>query len=112
VLRIVPGPRDDWFAAGALAALCSDEWQVSASSNRVGIRLEGTPLERARPGELLSEGVVTGALQVPPNGQPILLMQDHPTTGGYPVIAVVCTADLWLAGQLAPGNRVRFALRG
>jgi biotin-dependent carboxylase-like uncharacterized protein len=112
VLRIHLGPRDDWFAPGAGAALCSERWRVSASSNRVGIRLEGTPLERARPGELLSEGLVTGALQVPPSGQPILLLQDHPTTGGYPVIAVVCSDDLWLAGQLGPSQHVRFALAG
>ena len=78
------------------------------ASNRVGIRLEGPRLERAREGELLSEGLVTGALQVPPNGQPILLLNDHPTTGGYPVIAVVATADLSRAGQLRPGDTVRF----
>jgi allophanate hydrolase subunit 2 len=65
-------------------------------------------LERARAGELLSEGLVTGAIQVPPSGQPILLLPDHPTTGGYPVIAVVVADDLWLAGQLAPSMRCRF----
>ncbi len=87
VLRVRLGPRDDWFTAAALDALCSEPWRVSSSSNRVGIRLEGPPLERARHDELLSEGLVTGALQVPASGQPILLLQDHPTTGGYPVIA-------------------------
>jgi biotin-dependent carboxylase-like uncharacterized protein len=112
VLRIVPGPRDDWFTAAALEGLCSEPWRVSSSSNRVGIRLEGTPLERARHDELLSEGLVTGALQVPASGQPILLIQDHPTTGGYPVIAVVHSDDLWLAGQLAPRQTVRFAVGG
>jgi biotin-dependent carboxylase-like uncharacterized protein len=112
VLRVVPGPRDDWFTAGAIEALCSQPWRVSSSSNRVGIRLEGPILERARRDELLSEGLVTGALQVPPSGQPILLMQDHPTTGGYPVIGVVRTGDLPIAGQLAPGTRVRFAIGG
>jgi len=112
VLRVVPGPRDDWFSARALESLCSEPWRVSSSSNRVGIRLEGPPLERARHDELLSEGLVTGALQVPASGQPILLMQDHPTTGGYPVIAVVHSDDLWLAGQLAPRRCVRFAIDG
>jgi biotin-dependent carboxylase-like uncharacterized protein len=112
VLRVVPGPRDDWFTAAALETLCSEPWRVSASSNRVGIRLEGPPLERARHDELLSEGLVTGALQVPASGQPILLMQDHPTTGGYPVIGVVRFDDLWLAGQLGPGMRVRFVIDG
>jgi allophanate hydrolase subunit 2 len=81
---------------------------VTAASNRIGIRLEGPALERARTGELLSEGVVTGAVQVPPSGQPIILGPDHPTTGGYPVIAVVTADDLPLTGQLRPGTRVRF----
>lgn len=112
VLRVVPGPRDDWFTAGALETLCSEPWCVSSSSNRVGIRLEGPPLERARHDELLSEGLVTGALQVPASGQPILLLQDHPTTGGYPVIAVVRSDDLPLAGQLAPRRYVRFTIDG
>jgi biotin-dependent carboxylase-like uncharacterized protein len=112
VLRVVPGPRADWFTAAALETLCSEPWRVSSSSNRVGVRLEGPPLERARRDELLSEGLVTGALQVPASGQPILLLQDHPTTGGYPVIAVVLADDLPLAGQLAPRQRVRFAIDG
>jgi biotin-dependent carboxylase-like uncharacterized protein len=108
-LRLVPGPRDDWFAPGALEALISTDWQVTPASNRVGIRLEGPPLERSRTDELLSEGLVTGALQVPPNGRPILLLNDHPTTGGYPVIAVVVHEDLPRAGQLRPGDSVRFS---
>ena len=111
-LRIVRGPRDDWFTAAALQTLCSEPWRVSSSSNRVGIRLEGPALERARHDELLSEGLVTGALQVPASGQPILLLNDHPTTGGYPVIAVVHSDDLWLAAQLAPQTRVRFVIDG
>jgi biotin-dependent carboxylase-like uncharacterized protein len=112
VLRIVLGPRDDWFTSAAINTLCSEPWRVSSSSNRVGIRLDGPALERARSGELRSEGIVTGSLQVPTGGQPIVLLQDHPTTGGYPVIAVVRSDDLWLAGQLAPHRRVRFAIDG
>jgi biotin-dependent carboxylase-like uncharacterized protein len=112
VLRIRLGPRDDWFTRAAIEALCSEPWRVSPQSNRVGVRLEGPRLERAHAGELLSEGVVTGALQVPASGRPILLLHDHPTTGGYPVIAVVCSDDLWLAGQLGPSVRVRFAVDG
>jgi biotin-dependent carboxylase-like uncharacterized protein len=112
VLRIGLGPRDDWFTPAAVEALCSAQWRVSSSSNRVGVRFDGPRLERARADELLSEGLVTGAVQVPPSGQPILLLPDHPTTGGYPVIAVVCADDLWLAGQLAPLMRVRFAEAG
>ncbi|WP_406313110.1 biotin-dependent carboxyltransferase family protein [Streptosporangium sp. NBC_01639] len=108
VLRILPGPRDDWFVPGALAALCARPYQVSQNSNRVGVRLEGARLERAREGELPSEGMVAGALQVPPDGQPIVFLADHPPTGGYPVIAVLVSADLAGAAQLRPGDRLRF----
>jgi biotin-dependent carboxylase-like uncharacterized protein len=111
VLGVLAGPRDDWFAAGALDALCGERWEVSSSSNRVGVRLEGPPLERTRTDELPSEGMLAGALQVPPSGKPILLLADHPTTGGYPVIAVVVAADVARAGQLRPGDGVRFARR-
>jgi biotin-dependent carboxylase-like uncharacterized protein len=108
VLRVLPGPRDDWFGPSALEALAAGPWQVGLSSNRIGVRLEGPPLERIRHDELLSEGLVTGAMQVPPSGQPILLLNDHPTTGGYPVIGVVHADDLPLAGQLRPGQSLRF----
>ncbi len=110
VLRVLPGPRADWFAPGALEALTSATWWVALASNRVGTRLEGPQLEHVRQEELLSEGLVTGALQVPAAGQPILLGPDHPTTGGYPVLAVVVTEDLPLAGQLAPGATVQFSI--
>ncbi|MGV9774498.1 5-oxoprolinase subunit C family protein [Streptosporangium sp. NPDC003464] len=110
VLRILPGPRDDWFVPGALAALCAQPYLVSQDSNRVGVRLEGARLERARGGELPSEGMVAGALQVPPDGRPIVFLADHPPTGGYPVIAVLVSADLAGAAQLRPGDRVRFRL--
>jgi allophanate hydrolase subunit 2 len=109
-IRVVPGPRDDWFAAGALELLCGADYTVTPASDRTGIRLDGAALPRARPGELPSEGLVSGALQVPPGGRPILLLADHPTTGGYPVIAVVATADIGLAAQLRPGARLRFAV--
>jgi biotin-dependent carboxylase-like uncharacterized protein len=109
-IRVVPGPRDDWFAAGALELLCGADYTVTPASDRTGIRLDGPALPRARHDELPSEGLVTGALQVPPGGRPILLLSDHPTTGGYPVIAVVATADIGLAAQLRPGARLRFAV--
>lgn len=108
VLELSPGPRDDWFASDALATLTGQTWRVSQSSNRVGVRLEGPRIDRASHDELLSEGLVTGALQVPPSGQPILLLNDHPTTGGYPVLGVVRRGDLPLVGQLRPGQRVSF----
>jgi len=110
VLRVVRGPRDDWFAPGALDALCASTWRVDPASNRIGLRLSGPTLERLDRGELLSEGLVTGAIQVPPSGQPIVLLNDHPTTGGYPVLAAVHTADVTLAAQLGPRSRVRFAV--
>ncbi|MBW8484930.1 biotin-dependent carboxyltransferase family protein [Actinomadura parmotrematis] len=110
VLRLLPGPRDDWFTRDALRVLTGAPYEVTADSNRVGVRLDGARLERARDGELGSEGMVTGALQVPPSGLPILFLADHPTTGGYPVIAVLTAAAIPSAAQLRPGRRVRFTL--
>jgi biotin-dependent carboxylase-like uncharacterized protein len=110
VLRVVAGPRDDWFET--LGPLAQDGYEVTAQSNRVGVRLDGPALTRRRQGELPSEGMVTGALQVPPNGLPILFLADHPTTGGYPVAAVLVAADVARAAQLRPGQRVRFRFVG
>jgi biotin-dependent carboxylase-like uncharacterized protein len=106
VVPVTPGPRDDWFddPAGGLSAW----WTVTAESNRVGLRLDGTPLRRAAEGELPSEGVVTGAIQVPPSGLPVVFLADHPTTGGYPVAAVVRARALGALAQARPGTRVRF----
>jgi biotin-dependent carboxylase-like uncharacterized protein len=108
VLRVLPGPRRDWFAPGAWTALTGTGWTVSADSDRVGLRLTGPRLERTGPGELPSEGLVPGAVQVPPDGAPVLFLADHPLTGGYPVLAVVVSADLPAAAQLRPGDPVRF----
>jgi KipI family sensor histidine kinase inhibitor len=112
-LRVIAGPRDNWFTRDALADLATGSYLVSPASDRTGLRLTGLPLSRSpgRPGELPSEGVAAGSLQVTHDGQPILLLADHPTTGGYPVIAVVISADLGLAAQLRPGQRVRFTAR-
>ncbi|MGW7253048.1 5-oxoprolinase subunit C family protein [Streptomyces sp. NPDC054834] len=107
-LRVTFGPRDDWFTPGAVRDLTARTFRVSSASNRIGLRTEGPALERARPGELPSEGMVLGAVQVPPNGRPVVFLADHPTTGGYPVIAVVRAADLPAAGQALPGTPVRF----
>lgn len=112
-LDITLGPRDDWFTPAALAALTGQEWEVTPRSDRVGIRLRGdTPLERARDGELPSAGAVTGAIQVPPDGQPVLFLPDHPLTGGYPIIAALTDRCVDLAGQLPPGARIRFHVDG
>jgi biotin-dependent carboxylase-like uncharacterized protein len=107
-VRVMPGPRDDWFTPAALTVLTSNAYEVTAQSNRVGIRLSGATLERSRTGELPSEGMVCGALQVPPSGQPVLFLADHPVTGGYPVIAVVWEQDISHAAQARPGQRLRF----
>lgn len=114
VLRVTPGPRDDWFTPEALKTFSSQEWTVSSQSNRVGVRFEppadDNRLERSREGELASEGVVAGSLQVPHSGVPVLFLADHPVTGGYPVIAVVVPEDLPRAAQLPPGVSVRFTI--
>lgn len=107
-LRLAVGPREDWFAADAVDLLCGTTYTVHADSNRIGLRLSGATLERARSGELPSEGMVLGAVQVPPSGQPVVFLADHPVTGGYPVIGVVDTDDLWQCAQLRPGDEVRF----
>ncbi|GGZ09076.1 biotin-dependent carboxyltransferase family protein [Streptomyces poonensis] len=108
VLRVTPGPRDDWFTAAALRTFTTHPYTVSSASNRIGLRTEGPALERAVTGELPSEGMVLGAVQVPPDGRPVVFLADHPTTGGYPVIAVADPADLSAAAQAAPGTPVRF----
>ncbi|WP_370447546.1 biotin-dependent carboxyltransferase family protein [Kitasatospora sp. SolWspMP-SS2h] len=108
LLHVIPGPRDDWFTAAALRTLYGEPYTVTGDSDRVGMRLDGPALERARAGELPSEGMVAGALQVPPSGRPILFLADHPVTGGYPVVGVVRRADLDAAGQARPGDTLRF----
>jgi biotin-dependent carboxylase-like uncharacterized protein len=107
-VRVVPGPRDDWFTPAAVASFFAQEWELTASSDRVGARLSGEPLERVRTDELPSEGTVPGCVQVPPAGLPVVLLQDAPTTGGYPVLGVVHPEDLAVLAQLRPGGRLRF----
>ena len=108
-LRVVFGPRADWFTKDAQGQLTNaGGYRVTPSSNRIGVRCSGPRLTRGREGELPSEGMLPGCIQVPGDGQPIVLGMDHPTTGGYPVIAVVVSDDLPLLGQLRPGQRVRF----
>ena len=111
VLHACPGPRDDWFTGQALDDLTSRPFEVTPASDRIGIRLSGPVLSRRTTAELPSEGMVEGALQVPPDGQPVLFLADHPVTGGYPVIAVVEPQDVALAAQARPGQLVRFSLR-
>ncbi|HJX76887.1 carboxyltransferase domain-containing protein [Glutamicibacter sp.] len=112
VLRVSVGPRDDWFGPAGVEKLLNQQWLVTSESNRIGVRLgvegEASALERVRTGELSSEGVALGSLQVPPSGLPVLFLADHPVTGGYPVIATVIAEDLSDAAQLPPGSHIRF----
>jgi biotin-dependent carboxylase-like uncharacterized protein len=109
-VRVLPGPREDWFIPDALRTLGSARYTVTAQSNRVGLRLDGPALSRARQEELPSEGMVAGALQVPPSGLPVLFLADHPVTGGYPVIAVVVSEDLPVVAQACPGQIISFRI--
>jgi antagonist of KipI len=109
-LRVIPGPHDRFFAANALDQLFKTRFVVTPNSNRMGYRLEGPSLELAAGADaILSDATPIGSIQVPPSGQPILLMADRQTTGGYPRIATVISADLPLAGQLAPDDWIEFA---
>jgi biotin-dependent carboxylase-like uncharacterized protein len=104
-LVIHPGPRLDWLTGAGRAALTSQAWTVSPDSNRVALRLSGPPVQRRR-GELPSEGLVLGAVQAPPDGQPLIFLADHPVTGGYPVVAVVDAGSLGACAQARPGTPV------
>jgi antagonist of KipI len=110
LLRVMPGPQADWFQADALRTIASVSFRISPQSNRMGYRLQGPPLVRAREDELISEPLGIGAIQVPAAGEPILLMADRQTAGGYPKIGYVIAADLPIAGQLAPGDFIEFHL--
>jgi biotin-dependent carboxylase-like uncharacterized protein len=110
VVPATVGPRGDWFTPGARATLATTSYVVQPASDRVAIRLGGAPLLRQVPDELLSEPAVRGAIEVPPDGQPILFLADHPTTSGYPVIAVADPHGADLAAQLRPGQPVRFSI--
>lgn len=107
-LRVILGPQDDHFTPASIAAFLTQGYTVSAASNRVGLRLEGEPLRHARSADIISDGTVLGAIQVPGSGQPIILMPDRGTTGGYPKIATVISADRAALGRIAPGATVCF----
>lgn len=107
-VRVLPGPQDALFPSEVRQVLMASRYVVSPQSNRMGYRLDGPPLERVPGPDVLSDATPMGTLQVPPSGQPILLMADRQTTGGYPKIATVITADLPLVGQLSPGDWIEF----
>ena len=109
-LRVLPGPQADYFTPDALDLLQSAPYVVASNSDRMGFRLEGPRLTHARGADIISDATPLGVLQVPASGQPILLMADRQTTGGYPKIATVIAADLTLAGQLAPADTIAFVV--
>jgi antagonist of KipI len=106
----MPGPEFDLLSRQSREALVDERFRVAAQSDRMGIRLEGVPLSLASPLEMISEGVATGTLQLPPEGLPILLLADRQTVGGYPRIATVASIDIPIAAQLRPGDTIRFEL--
>ncbi len=115
-LTVILGPRDDWFTSESIRHFLTQTYSVSSQSDRIGLRMIPTevPLQRQKSrqnAELLSEGMVRGSIQVPPNGEPVVFGPDHPVTGGYPVIAVLTRKSSDYAAQLAPGQLVRFRLQ-
>src|SRR4029077_13719096 len=107
-LRVLPGPQLDRFVPAAWDAVQSSPYNIASDSNRMGHRLLGPRLATCRRLDVISDATPTGALQVPASGQPILLMADRQTTGGYPKNAAVISADISVAGQLGPGDTIRF----
>jgi antagonist of KipI len=112
VLRVTPGPQADWFSESAQQAFYGGCYRVAEESNRMGIRLEGPLVAASFGGKMITEGVSLGAIQVPDGGLPIILFVEQQTTGGYPKIANVISADLPSLGQLRPRDEIRFELIG
>ena len=108
-LRAVPGPFADFFPKEAIQVFFSTEYTITPQSDRMGYRFQGEPLRRQKPKELISCGLANGTVQVPPDGQPIILLADRQSIGGYPIIATLILADLPLIAQCAPGDQLRFS---
>ena len=108
-IRVVLGPQQEYFTEEAVAAFLGAEFRISQSADRMGMRLDGPLLRHRRGWDIVSDAITTGAIQVPGSGQPILLLTDHQTTGGYPKIATVISADLPVVGRRRPGDALRFA---
>jgi antagonist of KipI len=104
IIDVIPGPQEKYFTTDSIATFMSQEYTVSHTSDRMGYRLEGAPLIHRNKTELISEGMTMGAIQIPSNGQPIVMMADSPATGGYPKIGTVASADLPLLAQCVPGR--------
>ena len=110
VIRVLPGPQLDYFSSDALDVLRSAPYAIAQNSDRMGFRLAGPTIGHARGADIISDATPLGVLQVPASGQPILLMADRQTAGGYPKLATVITADMAVAGQLGPGDAIRFVV--
>ncbi|WP_319529976.1 biotin-dependent carboxyltransferase family protein [uncultured Cohaesibacter sp.] len=109
-VRVVLGPQDDYFSDEAIRSFVSQDYAISADANRMGLRLDGEVIGHKKGADISSDGIVTGAIQVPGNGLPIILLADHQTTGGYPKIACVASADIPRLGRMKPGGKLRFAI--
>ena len=107
-LRVTPGPQSDWFPESAIQMFYAGSYRVAEESNRMGLRLEGTPIAQRSKGEMITEGVSIGAVQITAGGLPIILFVEQQTTGGYAKIANVISADLHSLGQLRPRDEIRF----
>ena len=107
-IRVVLGPQDSYFHDHAIAIFLDAEYEISKEADRMGLRLKGPLLEHSKGFNISSDGIATGAIQVPGNGLPIILLADHQTTGGYPKIATVASADLPRLGRMRPGQTLRF----
>jgi len=109
-LRVILGPQEDYFSPNAIATLLRSTYTITSESDRMGYRLKGHSVAHRGPTGIASDGIVTGSIQIPPDGQPIVMMVDHQTTGGYPKIATLIQADLPLLAQCTPGDTIRFRL--
>jgi antagonist of KipI len=107
-VRVILGPQDDHFSQGQIDRFFGAAYEITPDSDRMGLRLSGASIEHLERGGIVSDGIVTGSIQIPPDGQPIVMMVDHQTTGGYPKIGTVIREDLPLLAQCLPGDRVRF----
>lgn len=112
-IRVVLGPQDDCFTEEGIRTLCSEEgYEITAESDRMGMKLSGVPIEHLKSADIVSDAAVIGAVQVPADGQPIILLADRQTTGGYTKIGVVIKEDVYRLAQMAPGTRIRFKVIG
>ena len=106
--RVIFGPQHDFFKESAIQTFLNNSYTITRDADRMGMRLEGPLLEHAKGYNIVSDGIVTGAIQVPGTGKPIILLADHQTTGGYPKLATVISADISRLGRLRPGEKVQF----